>query len=311
MDVVREKTPWEHHASAAGLRRFNYKAPSSTDSLRGFLITCPLDREKSATMEALPIITKHLKGLNTDSKRAQGSSQITDTVGQSKSACNESATSTSTSDPSAEKNLHEAASNLKRSRAEFENSKSDDDRGIYISKLARKGIVSIFWEKNTTHDPVTILSEIFADKGERSSFRWCERMTPVQASCVYSTENLSALVTKLISEYLGESLPTEKQPLKYAVSFNRRGFEARKVDKSTNDESIDRMSCIHLVTTAMATVTPHTVVDLLTPQMVVIVEVIPFSGVQGSPICGVAVLSGNLINTKNRLSVRPLLPRKK
>ncbi|KAI5066210.1 hypothetical protein GOP47_0018834 [Adiantum capillus-veneris] len=269
MSYLREKTPWEHHASASGLPRFNYKAPSSTDSLKGFLITCPLDREKSATMEAMPLITKQLKSPN-----------LLKSLGASGDESTGSDSSTLQSNKSAENGSNKDALNLKRSRAEFEIPEADDDKGVYISKLARKGIVSIFWDSSKTHDPVTVLSNIFADKGSRSSLRWCERMIPVQASCVYSRENLSALVTKLVMEYLGNSLPTEKQPLKYAVSFNRHGFEAKEVDKSTNDERLDRMSCIHLVTAAMANAAPHTVVDLLTPQMVVIVEVIPFAGVQ-------------------------------
>lgn len=141
--------------------------------------------------------------------------------------------------------------------------------------------------------------------------RWCQRMVPVQESCVYSRESLSAVVIKLVKEYLHESVPTECQPLKYAISFNRRGFKAREVDgskMSQDGEGFDRMSCIHLVTAAVASVTPHAIVDLGAPQMVVIVEVMPLAGVQSSPICGVAVLSGTLMNTKPKLSVKVLVP---
>lgn len=58
--------------------------------------------------------------------------------------------------------------------------------------------------------------------------------------------------------------------LQYAISFNRRGFKAREVDgskMSQDDEGFDRMSCIHLVTAAVTSVTPHTIVDLGAPQV--------------------------------------------
>ncbi|PKA48121.1 hypothetical protein AXF42_Ash015884 [Apostasia shenzhenica] len=50
--------PWEQHSAVISLPRFDYKAPSALleRSYSGFLITCPIKREKSATKEAISIL---------------------------------------------------------------------------------------------------------------------------------------------------------------------------------------------------------------------------------------------------------------
>lgn len=313
---MRENTPWEQHASAAGLPRYNYKALSSTRSLKGFLITCALDREKSATKEAMGILTK-LFGSPTVPKTCHSDGKNKgELVGQppgDECGCTNSSIAHSPSNQIAKKQSHKDEMSLKRSRTEFEDSTADT---IFLLKMAQKGIISIFWENSEYDDPVTMLMKVLADveNGSVSPLRWCQRMVPVQASCVYSRESFSALVTKLVMEYVGKFPPTETQPLKYAVSFNRRGFEAREVDgfrSSQNEGGLDKMTCIHLVTAAVASVATHTTVDLGAPQMVVIVEVIPLAGVQIFPICGVAVLSGTLMNAKPKLSVKSLTSSRK
>eukprot|EP00250_Pteridium_aquilinum_P001220 c11427_g1_i1 orf=69-1178(+) len=362
MGEPSEMTPWEHHASATGLPRFNYKALSTAQSLKGFLITCSLDREKSATKEALTILRKYLRSPSISERAKEGESVSTNVIsanqhlhleegqplshatctdGQNgersqatetavRETANESATDDlltavrKTVDESTTKQLpsdltderHQVrdAGKLKRTRANFEDSVSGDEYGIFFLKMAQKGIISVFWERSNSDDPVVVLSKALSDmeNGSTPPPRWCQRMVPVQASCVFSTQSLSALVIKLVKEYLGQSFPSEVQPLKYAISFNRRGFKAREVDGSKNSqdaEVLDRMSCIRLVTAAVANATPHTLVDLTAPQMVVIVEVIPLAGVQNSsPVCGVAVLSGTLMNTKPKLCVKSLVP---
>ncbi|KAH9288020.1 hypothetical protein KI387_032137, partial [Taxus chinensis] len=52
--------PWEQHATVVNMPRFDYQATSALlqTSHSGFLITCPIKREKSATKEAIDILQK-------------------------------------------------------------------------------------------------------------------------------------------------------------------------------------------------------------------------------------------------------------
>ncbi|KAF8021058.1 hypothetical protein BT93_G1471 [Corymbia citriodora subsp. variegata] len=54
-------TPWEQHAAVISIPRFDYNAPSSLlrRSHSGFLITCTIKREKSATKEAMCLLEKY------------------------------------------------------------------------------------------------------------------------------------------------------------------------------------------------------------------------------------------------------------
>ncbi|KAK9749801.1 hypothetical protein RND81_02G151400 [Saponaria officinalis] len=58
--IIQEMKPWEQHSAVISIPRFDYNAPSSLlqHSLSGFLITCPIKREKSATKEAISILAK-------------------------------------------------------------------------------------------------------------------------------------------------------------------------------------------------------------------------------------------------------------
>ncbi|XLT74204.1 hypothetical protein HN873_030630 [Arachis hypogaea] len=56
----KEMSPWEQHSAVIKLPRFDYNAPSTLlhGSHSGFLITCTIKREKSATKEAISILHK-------------------------------------------------------------------------------------------------------------------------------------------------------------------------------------------------------------------------------------------------------------
>uniref|UniRef100_A0A2P2KF42 Uncharacterized protein LOC105123696 isoform X1 n=1 Tax=Rhizophora mucronata TaxID=61149 RepID=A0A2P2KF42_RHIMU len=58
--------PWEQHANVISIPRFDYNAPSALllRSHSGFLITCSIKREKSATKEAMSILEKYLGSHN-------------------------------------------------------------------------------------------------------------------------------------------------------------------------------------------------------------------------------------------------------
>ena len=61
-------TPWEQHSAVISLPRFDYNAPSSLlkHFHSGFLITCIIKREKSATKEAISILEKYAGCFNSD-----------------------------------------------------------------------------------------------------------------------------------------------------------------------------------------------------------------------------------------------------
>ncbi|KAH0748832.1 hypothetical protein KY290_028064 [Solanum tuberosum] len=59
-EKIEEMKPWEQHSAVISIPRFDYNASSSLlrHSHSGFLITCPIKREKSATKEAISILEK-------------------------------------------------------------------------------------------------------------------------------------------------------------------------------------------------------------------------------------------------------------
>ncbi|RYQ93466.1 hypothetical protein Ahy_B09g099742 [Arachis hypogaea] len=70
---------------------------------------------------------------------------------------------------------------------------------------------------------------------------------------------------------------------------------------------LDRNKCFGIVASAVNGVVGDSVVDLRTPELCVLVEVLPISGVpNGSIVVAVSVLPRNLVSTKPRLCVRAL-----
>nr|XP_027099072.1 uncharacterized protein LOC113718363 [Coffea arabica] len=71
LKTKEELKPWEQHSAVITIPRFDYNTSSSllSHSHSGFLITCPIKREKSATKEAMSILEKYfgpLSGLNAE-----------------------------------------------------------------------------------------------------------------------------------------------------------------------------------------------------------------------------------------------------
>ncbi|XP_027152941.1 uncharacterized protein LOC113753062 isoform X2 [Coffea eugenioides] len=66
LKTKKELKPWEQHSAVITIPRFDYNAPSSlpSHSHSGFLITCPIKREKSATKEAMSILEKYVRSLS-------------------------------------------------------------------------------------------------------------------------------------------------------------------------------------------------------------------------------------------------------
>ena len=72
---------------------------------------------------------------------------------------------------------------------------------------------------------------------------------------------------------------------------------------------MDRDQCFKVVAGAVKSVAENSIVDLRSPEVAVLVEMLPISGVSlGSSVAGVSVLPSELISTKPRLCVQALVP---
>ncbi|RWV90038.1 hypothetical protein BHE74_00016163 [Ensete ventricosum] len=86
-----------------------------------------------------------------------------------------------------------------------------------------------------------------------------------------------------------------------------------KSQKHTNKGSVgstllDREACFKVVAGAVKAVANNSVVDLRSPEVVVLVELLPISGVpRGSLVVGVSVLPLEIVTTKPRLCIKSLV----
>ncbi|GMN61885.1 hypothetical protein TIFTF001_030971 [Ficus carica] len=79
-------------------------------------------------------------------------------------------------------------------------------------------------------------------------------------------------------------------------------------DTSTASNLLDRNSCFSTVAGAVKDVVPDSVVDLKSPELSVLVELLPLSGVpNGSLVVAVSILPQNLVSTKPRLCIKALV----
>uniref|UniRef100_A0A0V0H2F5 Putative ovule protein n=1 Tax=Solanum chacoense TaxID=4108 RepID=A0A0V0H2F5_SOLCH len=103
--------------------------------------------------------------------------------------------------------------------------------------------------------------------------------------------------------------------VKFAVGYNRRGIEETEMKNLRNTSSdpdifalLDRNKCFSVVAAAVKEVFPDSIVDLKDPEICVLVEVLPLSGVPDrTAIVGVSVLPRALVTTKPRLYIKALV----
>nr|GEV57101.1 hypothetical protein CTI12_AA072020 [Tanacetum cinerariifolium] len=95
--------------------------------------------------------------------------------------------------------------------------------------------------------------------------------------------------------------------------YNRRGIEETEL-KGSNSASnsvalLDRSKCFEVVAAAVHSIVSDSVVDLKCPELTVLIELLPISGIpKGSPVVAVSVLPRKLIMSKPRLCVKALVP---
>ncbi|KAH7692102.1 THUMP domain-containing proteins protein [Dioscorea alata] len=310
-------TPWEQHSKVILIPRFDYKASSSLleRSHSGFLITCPIKREKSATKEAITILEEYagsMFGKNLDESvllKRRKVCLIEEQEGYDK--CVESI---------------ETDNGLKPCRkvtkeASITSSEIDDSAkaspSLSLVKLTRSGLLLLTFLSDNVHQTVDTLSCIFHSlgSGKLKAPIWCNRIFPIQETCILTEENLNAVVSKLFKEYLSNKQVTPETSIKFAVGYNRRGIDetTTKGRKSTDEGSqglglLDRDKCFEVVARAIKAIANNASVDLKSPEVAVLVELLPVSGVlQGSSVAGVSVLPHNLLTTKPRLCIKSLV----
>lgn len=308
----KSMTPWEQHAGVISIPRFDYNAPSSLlrHSHSGFLITCTIKREKSATKEAMSILDKYLRSFNSGSSESVENSDD-NAITKRRKICTE--------------DLDRESINYGQNENAFNNpgktSRVDTYRNrdpvLSLVKLTRSGLLLFTFPRDTPADTVGIVSNIMEslESGISRSPLWCHRIFPIQATCSLKEKELQTVVSKLVLQFMNDKQHETVRPVKFAVGYNRRGIEDKqmKVLKDTPNDSnaaalLDRNKCFAIVAAAVKNAASDSVVDLKSPEFSVLVELLPLSGVpNGSLVVSVSVLPQNLVNTKPRLSVRALL----
>ncbi|XP_054805807.1 uncharacterized protein LOC129308604 isoform X2 [Prosopis cineraria] len=364
IEADKSMAPWEQHSAVISLPRFDYAAPSSIlqHSHCGFLVTCTIRREKSATKEVLSILGKkatfpHLGlcdckriiqcyqlshclyffflvyfsprtlwdvillqyvdpfkngGYNGSDSHEKNSTvkrrrMCAEDIGRE---CLDLEATDSVIVKSAEGKLSDETHSTP-TQAETSTSGAFD---LSLVKLTRSGLLLFTFPRNALVDTVDIVSNIIQSlgSGSVSSPNWCHRMFPIQATCRLNEKELQEVVSTLVKKFVANKQNHLGLPLKFAVGYNRRGIEETKFPKENADNSseyslLDRNKCFGIVASAVRNVVEDSIVDLKCPELSILVEWLPLSGLPiGSIIVAVSVLPINLVSTKPRLCIKAL-----
>ncbi|KAG5554110.1 hypothetical protein RHGRI_011850 [Rhododendron griersonianum] len=310
--------PWEQHSAVINIPRFDYNAPSSLlhRSHFGFLLTCPIKREKSATKEAISILQQFIGSFNSCSSECPKISDG-DVDAKRRKICmgeiDHQECPSSTQGKSSAANIGKL---LEDSCVEKAFAKWDSST-LSLVRLTRNGLLLLTFPSNDFPDVVDIVSKIMCslESGSLVSPLWCHRIFPIQATCCLNEKDLRATVSKLVLQFVNDKQNKLARPVKFAVGYNRRGIEETemKISKNTSKSHedlalLDRNKCFSLVATAVNDVVTDSVVDLKSPELSVLVELLPISGLpKEALVVAVSVLPCNLVTTKPRLCIKALL----
>ncbi|XP_065855206.1 uncharacterized protein [Euphorbia lathyris] len=310
---IERMKPWEQHAAVISIPRFDYNAPSalSNQSHSGFLITCSIKREKSATKEAISILEKYTRSSN-DCKASEclESSDANERIKRRKTLMDE----TGGLD---DEGLKGTSINEDTDGHSKVNDRTEETGfALSLVKLTKSGLLLLTCVGENSPHTIDIVSDIFQrlESGSLKSPRWCHRIFPIQATCRLDEKELRSVVSKLFLQFMKNKQEKLAQPIKFAVGYNRRGLEEAqgKVVKDTSVDSnvcplLDRNKCFEIVASAVKDVVSDSAVDLKSPEVSILVELLPLSGVpNGSLVAAVSVLPQNLVTVKPRLCIRPL-----
>ncbi|XP_059655239.1 uncharacterized protein LOC132302414 isoform X2 [Cornus florida] len=315
--------PWEQHSAVISIPRFDYNAPSSLlhHSHSGFLVTCPIKREKSATKEAMSILEKFIGFFNSGSSEGLEVSDA-NVAAKRRKICKGEIDGEFAIGVESESVTPNSADTGKASEGScLSSAKSDTnvERNPILSlvKLTKSGLVFFTFPMNYSPDVVDILSNIIhsLESGSLSLPLWCHRIFPVQATCCLNEKELRPVVSNLVLQFVNNKQNQLARPIKFAVGYNRRGIEETevKISKNTSGDSdaftlLDRNKCFSIVAAAVKDAVSDSVVDLKSPELSVLVELLPISGVPiGSLVVAISVLPHNLVSTKPRLCIKALV----
>nr|XP_043613106.1 uncharacterized protein LOC122585074 [Erigeron canadensis] len=315
IQVAAEMKPWEQHSAVISIPRYDYKAPASFvhRSFSGFLITCPIKREKSATKEAMSMLDKYL----TNMCSSEGEKDPENVVPKRRKV-----------DVSEKK---ECTGVIEKKNLDNNNGASEvsEDSCIYSSKqdaiatradplslvkLTRSGLILLTFSHDHCPNVVDIVSNIMQslEFGSSKAPLWCHRILPIQTTCVLQEKELCALVSKLVADFMKNEGKELARPIKFAIGYNRRGIEETELKGANGDLNqvalLDRSRCFEVVASAVKNIVSDSVVDLKCPELTVLIELLPISGLpKGSPVVAVSVLPQKLIMTKPRLGIKALV----
>uniref|UniRef100_A0A7N2L7K3 THUMP domain-containing protein n=1 Tax=Quercus lobata TaxID=97700 RepID=A0A7N2L7K3_QUELO len=209
-------SPWEQHSTVISIPRYDYNAPSSLlhHSLSGFLITCTIKREKSATKEAISILDKYVGSCsNADSGNLDNSDDNAAT--KRRKICPED-------DQDGE--TETASNNSGKTSGTCLSSVMPDtnlDRGHVLSlvKLTRSGLLLFTFPRNTPADTVGVVSNIMesVESGISKSPLWCHRIFPIQETCSLNEKELQIVVSKLVFQFMNDKQHKVSHPVKFLV----------------------------------------------------------------------------------------------
>ncbi|CAH2038493.1 unnamed protein product [Thlaspi arvense] len=320
-DEAETLTPWEQHASIISIPRFDYTAPSSLlhHSHSGFLITCTIKREKSATKEVMSILGKVLpigeenaevlKSSDASKRQKLCGLEIEDGEGKTVTLDNHV--------------LPEAAQNpdVEDFKSAKESINEEHNSLMSLVKLTKSGLLLFTFPVENSLDATNIVSRIFQfmESGSLKAPIWCHRIFPVQATCGLTEKELRETVSKLVQRFVDDKHNTLSKPVKFAAGYNRRGVEETKgkIQKEASEvlnqcPLLDRSKCFETVAAGVKDIVPDSVVDLKSPELCVLVELLPLSRIpNGSYVAAVSVLPHRLVSTKPKLAIKPLVPETK
>ncbi|XP_071689469.1 uncharacterized protein [Rutidosis leptorrhynchoides] len=310
-----EMKPWEQHSAVISIPRYDYKAPNSFlhRSFSGFLITCPIKREKSATKEAMSILDKYLKSTTTCITKEEDVHQNA-APKRRKVVVNETEQE---SIIDIENKILDEPTDARDVSEGSPKSVTNTERSDPLSlvKLTRSGLILLTFSGTVCPNVVDIVSNIMQslESGSVKAPLWCHRILPIQTTCILSEKEVCTLVSKLVADFMNNEGKELARPVKFAVGYNRRGIEETELKGANSDLNavalLDRSKCFQVVAAAVKTVVSDSVVDLKCPELTVLIEVLPISAIpKGSPVVAVSVLPQKLIMTKPRLCIKSLVP---
>ncbi|XP_047077144.1 uncharacterized protein LOC124687404 [Lolium rigidum] len=317
----RALQPWEQHAAVINLPRYDYRASGSLllRSHSGFLITCPIKREKSATKEAISILGEYISHASSHSSENLEPCCM-EAAPKKRKLCSEASEIEHSEDTVANgrSDASESTGCIEVEASSCHSKTSEDvDRTSNLSlvKLSMSGLLFFSFPSGGVH-VIQMLTEVFHSlrSGKLKSPQWCHRIFPIQETCILSETELHATVSKLFLDFF-KNKRDQHEPIKFAVGYNRRGIDETVTKTQKNDDNsstqqalMHREQCFKVVAGAIKSVSEGAIVDLKSPEVAILVEVLPISGVPiGSSVAGVSVLPAELFSAKPRLCVKALV----